>query len=230
MAHTRRVDRLTLVALFLAVVGGGAAYAALRTPAADGASEERQPLVVAVQSIAVGERITARGVRVDTLPAGSLPRGAVVSVEAAAGKYAALPIVAGEPLLAAKLSDVPPGSGLAALVPPDRLAVSIAVNDVISTGGLLAPGDRVDVLGVVSKDAVSSAEVVLRDIPVLAVAGMLLGGEAEKSRGKASAENPRSLNATVTLAVTIDEARRLVQMDEIGKIRLALRGRTPSNQ
>jgi len=230
MALVRRVDRLTLLALLLAIVAGVAAYAALRTPVAAGATEERRPLVVAAQSLAVGERITSRAVRVETMPAGSLPRGVAVSLDEVEGKYATLPIVAGEPLLAAKLSAVPPGSGLAALVPPDRLAVSIAVNDVISTGGLLAPGDRVDVLGVVSKDAISSAEVVLRDVPVLAVAGTLLGAEAEKSRGKAGAENPRSLNATVTLAVTIDEARRLVQMDEIGKLRLALRGRTPSNQ
>lgn len=230
MALVRRVDRLTLLALFLAIVGGVAAYAALQTPSAVGATEERQPLVVAVQSVAVGERLTRRAVRIDAMPAGSRPRGAVVSIDDVDGKYATLPIVAGEPLLVAKLSDTPPGSGLAALVPPDRFAVSIAVNDVISTGGLLAPGDRVDVLGVISKDAGAAAEIVLRDVSVLAVAGALLGGEAEKSKGKAGAENPRSLNATVTLAVTSDEARRLVQMDEIGKLRLALRGRAPGNQ
>ena len=230
MALIRRVDRLTLLALLLAIVGGVAAYAALQTPSAAGATEERQPLVVAVQPVAVGERLTRRAVRIDAMPAGSRPRGAVVSIDDVDGKYATLPIVAGEPLLAAKLSDTPPGSGLAALVPPDRFAVSIAVNDVISTGGLLAPGDRVDVLGVISKDAGAAAEIVLRDVSVLAVAGALLGGEAEKSKGKAGAENPRSLNATVTLAVTSDEARRLVQMDEIGKLRLALRGRAPGNQ
>lgn len=230
MGLIRRVDRLTLLALFLAIAGGVVAYAALRPPVAAGATEERRPLVVAVQPVAAGERVTRRAVRIEAMPAGSLPRGAVVSLEEAEGKYATLPIVPGEPLLAAKLSDTPPGSGLAALVPPDRLAVSIAVNDVISTGGLLAPGDRVDVLGVISKEAGATAEVVLRDVSVLAVAGTLLGGEAGKSRGKAGAENPRSLNATVTLAVTVDEARRLVQMDEIGKLRLALRGRAPSNQ
>ena len=230
MALVRRVDHLTLLALLLAIVGGTAAYIALQTPSAAGAAEDRKSLVVAVQPVAAGERITRRALRVDPMPEGSLPRGAMVDIDAVDGKYATLPIVPGEPLLASKLSDTPPGSGLAAIVPPDRLAVSIAVNDVISTGGLLAPGDRVDVLGVITKDAVSSAEIVLQNVPVLAVAGTLLGGEAEKSRGKAGAENPRSLNATVTLAVTIEEARRLVQMDEIGKLRLALHGRAQSNQ
>lgn len=230
MALLRRVDRLTLIAVLLAVLGGGAAYVAMRTPAAVGATEERRPFVVAVQPVAAGERITRRALRVDTMAAASLPRGAVATIEEVEGRYATLPILAGEPFLAAKLSDTAPGSGLAALVPPDRLAVSIAVNDVISTGGLLAPGDRVDVLGVISKDAGASAEVVLSDVTVLAVAGNLLGAEAEKVRGKTGADNPRSLNATVTLAVTSDEARRLVQMDEIGKLRLALRGRTQANQ
>lgn len=230
MALIRRVDRLTLVAVLLAVLGGGAAYVALRAPSPAGATEERSPFVVAAQPVAAGERITRRALRVETMAAASLPRGAVASVDEVDGKYATLPIVAGEPLLAAKLSDTAPGSGLAALVPPDRLAVSIAVNDVISTGGLIAPGDRVDVLGVVSKEAGASAQVVLSDVTVLAVAGNLLGAEAEKARGKAGADNPRSLNATVTLAVTIEEAQRLVQMDEIGKLRLALRGRTQINQ
>ncbi len=230
MALVRRVDRLTLFALLFAAIGGTVAYVALQTPSAAAATEERRPLVSAVQPIAAGERITRRALRVEAMPEGSLPRGAVASIEEVEGKYATLQIVAGEPLLTAKLSDTPPGSGLAALVPPDRLAISIAVNDVISTGGLLAPGDRVDVLGVISKDAGAAAEVVLRDVPVLAVAGTLLGAEAEKARGKSTVENPRSLNATVTLAVTIDEARRLVQMDEIGKLRLGLRGRVSGNQ
>lgn len=229
MAALRRLDRLTLLALVLAVVGGVAAYMALSAPSAARASEERQPLVVAAQAVPAGARISRDAVRVQAMPPGSFPRGGVTSVGDVEGKYATLPIVPGEPLLDSKLSATPPGSSLAALVPPDRLAVSIAVNDVISTGGLLAPGDRVDVLGVISKDAGANAELVLRDVVVLAVAGNLLGLESEKAR-KGSGDNPRSLNATVTLAVTADEARRLVQMDEIGKLRLALRGRVAGGQ
>ncbi|MFA7250270.1 MAG: RcpC/CpaB family pilus assembly protein, partial [Dehalococcoidia bacterium] len=92
------------------------------------------------------------------------------------------------------------------------------------TGGFITPGDRVDVLGVVTKEATGVAELVLRDIPVLAVSSVAVGDEAD-SDSKAGAENPRSLDTTVTLAVTVEEARRLVQVDELGKLRLALRPR-----
>ncbi len=228
MSLFRRLDRLTLLAVVLALVGGSAAYVSLRTPVAEGAGvEARRPLVVAVKPVAAGARITAGDLRVEQVPGSGAPRGAVARIEDAEGKFATLPIVANEPLLAAKLSDQPPGSSLAALVPPDRFAVSIAVNDVISTGGLLAPGDHVDVLGVASKEAGGAAQIVLRNVPVLAVAGTLLGADAQKLTAKGGSDNPRSLNATVTLAVTIEEAQRLVQMDEIGKLRLALRGRSP---
>jgi pilus assembly protein CpaB len=104
------------------------------------------------------------------------------------------------------------------------VAVSVAVNDVIRTGGFIAPGDRVDVLGVVSQEATGSAELILRDIAVLAVSNAVVGDAAGEAR--TGADNPRSLDTTVTLAVTPDEARRLVQVDEVGKLRLALRPRT----
>ena len=230
MAHARRLDRLTFLAMLLAILGGVGAYMAMRAPVAEGASVEVRPLVVVAKPVAAGDRMTRGVLRLDSVPAGTVPRGSLGRIEEVEGKFATLPMVAGEPVLSAKLSGSTPGSGLAAIVPHDRFAVSIAVNDVISTGGLLAPGDRVDVLGVASKEAGGNAQIVLRDVIVLAVANTLLGADPAKANGKAGADNPRTLNATITLAVSIEEAQRLVQMDELGKLRLALRGRTPSSE
>lgn len=231
MARARHLDRLTFLAVILAIVGGLGSYMALRTPVAEGAGvEARRPVVVVVKPLLAGERITRGDLRIENVPANSVPRGSLTRVEDVEGKYATLAMSAEEPVFGAKISARVPGSGLAAIIPPDRFAISIAVNDVISTGGLLAPGDRVDVLGVASKEAGGAAQIVVRDISVLAVANNLLGSDPGKTDGKAGADNPRTLNATVTLAVTIEEAQRLVQMDELGKLRLALRGRILGNE
>ena len=146
------------------------------------------------------------------------------------GRYALMPLLKGEVLVRQKLSDQAPGSNLASLIPTGRVAVSVAVSDVVSTGGFIAPGDHVDVLGVISREAGDTADVVLRDIAVLAVANVVIGARDTPSATGGSRtptrDNPRSLDGTVTLAVTVDEARRLVQVDEIGKVRLALRPRS----
>jgi pilus assembly protein CpaB len=177
------------------------------------------------RDVAVGARLAAADLREARVDAGSpLRTGTISSTEAAIGQYALFPMVAGEPLMSAKVSNQPAGGGLAVLIPPGRVAVSVAVNDVIRTGGFITPGDRVDVLGVVTKEATGVAELVLRDIPVLAVSSVAVGDEAQ-SGSKTGADNPRSLDTTVTLAVTVEEARRLVQVDELGKLRLALRPR-----
>lgn len=213
-----------LAAVLLAVLGGGAAYVALAGGSAE-ASGDRVTVLVLERDVAVGARLVASDLREARVDAGSpLRTGTISSTEAAIGQYALFPMVAGEPLMAAKVSSQPAGGGLAVLIPPGRVAVSVAVNDVIRTGGFITPGDRVDVLGVVTKEATGVAELVLRDIPVLAVSSVAVGDEAD-SDSKAGAENPRSLDTTVTLAVTVEEARRLVQVDELGKLRLALRPR-----
>src|SRR5205823_328364 len=114
-------------------------------------------------------------------------------------------------------------------IPDGRIAISVGVSDVISTGGFIAPGDRVDVLGVVTKEPSDAAQVVLKDIQVLAVSNTLAGADqptdtTTTTKARTTA-NPRGLNTTITLAVTLDEAQRLVQVDELGKLRLALRPR-----
>lgn len=212
-----------LLALLLAVVGGAAAYFALSSNVAT-ADQQRSAVVVVARDVPVGVRLTEADLRIEQRS------GAIASITAASalsqvvGKFALFPMVQGEPVFLPKVGDQPPGSGLAGIIPAGRVAISVAVNDVIRAGGFLAPGDRVDVFGVVTKDARDAAELVLRDIQVLAVSSAVVGDDVA-DRKSTSIENPRSLDTTVTLAVTAEEARRLVQVDELGKLRLALRPR-----
>jgi pilus assembly protein CpaB len=227
----RLFNRAMLLALLLAVAGGGATYAALSGSGGAPAPAKTGQVLVAARDLPVGVALTEADLRLKSMPASGIPATALRRVEDATGKYAAFPLVAGETVLAAKVSADAPGGSLAALIPPGHVAVSIAVSDVISTGGFIAPGDRVDVLGVVSKDASDRADLVLTDVPVLAVSQAVIGGGAEEQRDRSSGvrQSPTSLDTTVTLVVTVDEAQRLVQVDEVGKLRLALRPRATTD-
>lgn len=207
----------------LALLGGLAAYLAL---VGAGAANEGVAVVQVARPVLAGQRLVTADLALRNVPVSAASPDAARTIEEVVGRYATLPMLKGETLLKQKTSDRVPGSNLATLIPPGCVAVSVAVSDVVSTGRFIAPGDRVDVLGVITRNAADRAEIVLRDVMVLAVANELIGGDApvqaERANGRA---NPRSLDATVTLALGVGDAQRLVQVDEIGKLRLALRSR-----
>lgn len=225
-----RMPMLILAAL-LALIGGGATFAAI-TATRDVAPDASAQVVVVTRSVEMGVALRSSDLELRTLREADIPTDAVRELDAGRGRYAAAPLAAGEPLRASRIADRPPGSRLAQTIPDGRVAVSVAVSDVISTGGQIAVGDRVDVLGVVTKDATDLASVVLTNVPVIAVSSQVAGADAPAatptpSRASAArtASNPKGLDTTITLAVTVAEAQRLVQVDEVGKLRLALRPR-----
>lgn len=224
-------NRSLLLSALLAVLGGAATFVALADARQGGPASPPVPVVVAARELPVGQPLIATDLLVREMPAEAVPPESARTVAEVQGRFVSVPLMKGEPVLHAKLSDRAPGSSLASLIPPGRVAVSVAVSDVVSTGGFVAPGDRVDVLGVTSRETGDAAELVLRDITVLAVANSLIGAREASSTAARPAnarENPRSLDGTVTLAVTVEEARRLVQVDELGKVWLALRPRVAS--
>ena len=218
-------NRSVLFALLFALLGGGATLYAL-ADRSGGADADATSVLLATRAMDVGRQLTEADFTAQKVPSNTVPQDAIRDAASAAGSYAALPMVKGEVLLTSKLSSTPSGSRLATVIPDGKVAVSVAVNDVISTGGCLAPGDRVDVLGVVSKLATDSAAVVPRDIHVLAVSNRIVGADHGNGNTSKSTirDNPRTLDTTVTL----DEAARLVQVDETGTLRLALRQRHDS--
>lgn len=219
----RMVSGSGILAVLLALLGGGATYVAIAGGAAADAAPE--PVVVAAHDIPVGRRLTEADLRVDASAVADLAVPIARSVNQVVGQYATRPMVSGEPVILTKVSEAAPGGSLSVLIPAGRVAISVAVSDVMRTGRFIAPGDHVDVLGVVSKDAGDVAQLVLTDITVLAVSSTAVGDSAPSDRGR-DQDNPKSLDTTVTLAVTEGEARRLVQVDEVGRLRLALRPRT----
>jgi pilus assembly protein CpaB len=113
---------------------------------------------------------------------------------------------------------------LAAVLGPGMRAVSIGVDTVSGTAGLIWPGDRIDVIltQAISDPAVPvgrrlAAETVLSGVRVIAIDQQLLQGVAPD----AAADNNKA--RTVTLEVTSAEAERVSVATRIGKLSLTVR-------
>ena len=134
-----------------------------------------------------------------------------------------------EPLTAAELAKPGDREFLIAALGPGYRAVSINVDAVQSTSGLVLPGDRVDVILTQTFARKTSdpahrtvGETVLRDLRVIAVDQTL--SPASKPATRATRSARLHMPKTVTLEVTERQAAMLLVADQLGKIQLALRG------
>jgi pilus assembly protein CpaB len=203
------------------------------------------PVVVAAQDIPVRTQVTGAMLQVKQIPTDARHEKAFTGLEQLEGKVTNLPIAAGEQVLSNKFFARKEDSGLAFRIAPGKRAVSVTINEVISTGGLINPGDFVDVIAIFppvptangADPGGDSAGMVLQNIEVLAIAQALGGPAAEPSGAAAMAGQVTGSRAdtrqeavarpnarTATLAVTPEEAQKLILAEEKGKIRLALRG------
>src|SRR5262245_59626170 len=108
------------------------------------------------------------------LPTEAVVPAAVSSTSQLVGKQLAAPVAAGEQLPASRLQDpsVAEPDRLSELVPPGKRAISVAFSEVLGSGGLIVPGDHVDVIATFKKEARGKDQwmILRQDVPRLAVA------------------------------------------------------------
>ncbi len=114
---------------------------------------------------------------------------------------------------------------LAAVLTPGTRAISVGVDAITGDGGLIWPGDRVDLILTQQLDDKDTplakrfvSETVLSDVRVVAVDQSIAQGAV------AAGDNTTGrLARTVTLEVTPQQAERAALADRLGKITLAIR-------
>ncbi|RJG18327.1 Flp pilus assembly protein CpaB [Alcanivorax profundi] len=112
-----------------------------------------------------------------------------------------------------------PGGTLPGNVPAGFRAVAVAVDDVVMAGGLLQPGDLVDVVVAFRKGMERdnpAAMVLLNHVQVLAVKGAMAVADTE------AASEAQRRNHTVVLAVPGEKVPALLLAAEEGVLRLAV--------
>ena len=181
------------------------------------ASMETSKIYVATTEISAGERLDAKNVRLEEWPKDRVPEGAVSDLKELEEKFPRSRLYKGEAILFPKLSDTKDGN-LLQTIPPGFVLVAVKVDETTSGGGLLRPGDRVDLVVFLRKSAEipeTGTRTILRDVNVFAVQG-----ETERQVDKQGmAREVR----TVSLLVTPKQALSVTLAKEVGVLSLTLR-------
>jgi len=202
------------------------------------ASPKRQ-VVVATAEIGERQVLEPAMLQVIEVSADAVHPHAITTLEEAVRAVTRQRIVAGEMLLEEMVVHTDdPSRPFAMKVPVGKRAVAVANSELIGVGGLLLPGDRVDVVAAYEKNKLDGkqdmAKVVLQDIEVLAIgtksssiepeAPMTDSEGTKNSKTDSKKQTKELLNTTITLAVTPAQAESLMFAETFGTVRLALRG------
>ena len=214
-----------LIGLFAVLIVNGM-FSGVEKRQADVAEQNRLVrVVVASQELDFGASLSSQNVRLVNWPANSVPQGAFTSLEDATRSRVALrPIVAGEPILASKVSGQNGRATLSANLPVGQLAFSVPISEITGAGGFVRPGDVVDVLvtrkipGDGANENDKMTDVVLEAVPVLAV-------DQESNQNKTAP----AISKTATLQVDTVGAQKLALAQQLGVLTLALRNVADQN-
>ena len=215
-------------ALCIALLAGGLAALTMYLYVGNAASgtaasaSEHVEVVKAAADIAPQSIIKADQLQTELRRARSAPRNAVTSIEDAIGCVALVSLPKGQIIQAEQIAPPSPALGLAHVVPQHMRAITVGLDSISGVAGFLKPGNHVDVLATITEDKTTVTLTVLQDVELLA-----LGQESQptpEDRPKASGKPARvETQPTATLAVTPEQAQRLVLAESKGKLRLALR-------
>lgn len=193
---SRRARLVMIVGIMLAVLAGvGAFVVGSGSQSSAPPVVETTPVVVATRELARLTALAAADVKVEQYPVTLAPVGALKDPKDAVGRVLSVALAAGEPILPAKFGSAtgaapftvfPPSAQPPAGQPippgtPDYRALSITVADGFAAGGVVQPGDLVDILYTLQLDPAKyfqgndpnrapdfSAKIVLQNVPILA--------------------------------------------------------------
>lgn len=184
---------------------------------------DTESIFVALEDVGMGDLLTSQVLKLEPWPKGKIPDGAFTKIEDVEGRRARTKLFAGEPIIERKLLKKGESSGgISPLIPKGMRVVSVKVDLVSGGGGLILPGDRVDVVVFLTQASSkgvpeTATRTVLQDIRVFAVNDEFdLDSEEADKRSITNAK-------TVSLLVTPVQAQKVMLAGEMGRIRLVLR-------
>ena len=208
------------------VAGGGAAYFAKGYIASEVRNEREQlqaqyklvSVVVAKTDLAPGSVLSARTVALREVPKTYLHTEAVAGERWSdvAGRVLSRAVRSGETILNSHLAQGA-GAGFSAQLPEGMRALTFPVNEEASIAGMLAPGDRIDLLFTTTAANESITVPLLFSVPVIAT------GLRTQANENALPDKPQGPFRTITVSVTPADAAKITLAQEAGRITVALR-------
>lgn len=217
-----RVGRNLIILTIAAILAGAAAvylanrYISSRVQTAESAIRDKYSLVEVVvpnRSLKAGDIVNYSNMATRKIPRAFLNTHAITpdTFSSVAGRQLAVPVESGNPLLRAQVSDFNSGAFSARVEKNDR-AITVPVDTVSSVGGLLSPGDHVDILFTAQSNNGKAATVpLLQNVEVLATGTDYLSANHESYRD-------------VTFQLDSKDASRLLLAQRVGDISTTLRG------
>ncbi len=211
-----------MVGAFAVIFGIVSAIGAFMSKNNTAPAQKTVTVVTAGQDLAWGTLLTEHHLVTTSYLEGSVPVGAVTRIEDALGRTNRENLVAGQALIASRLTEPGAGRGLPPLIPKGMRAVSIQTPTVSSgVSGFVMPGNKVDVVltmyGQHRDDSSGGGRTLtlLQNVSVLAVDQSI----------EAPSENVMDLKQmrTVTLVVSPIQAQELDLGQNRGVLRLTLR-------
>lgn len=235
--------RFLLVAILLAGLSAALVYARIAATD-DGSSGSTavgdQKVVVARVAIKQRTTITADMLEVKNLSANSVTAGVFVTVEEAVGKVTKFPIEVNQQVVATSVVDTSrpvTSAAIAYVVPTGKRAVSIQASQVQTAGGLILPGDWIDMVWTCCSDQQVISKTILKNVQVAAVAQTIVssgpvtsatpGTAAGASDGLPVAADQAAIvpdAATITLLLSPEEVQQILLAEGRGQLRATSRG------
>lgn len=199
--------------------------------------EPKSEILIAAKDLGIGHELEEGDLKWQIWPKNNLFAGAVVReedqapIEALEGRLRR-DVAEGEPMMASYLLGQSKGNLVAASLEPGQRAVSIDVSATTMVAGFVAPGDFVDVVLTyqhsinVSGDPLleelvrqslnrTAVETILENVKVLAI---------DQSAQRAAEDEKIKVGKTVTLALSMKEAEKIILAEQMGELTLVLRG------
>lgn len=209
-------------------------------------------VVVATQDVLENTIIDEQNVATIQVPSKYVQPQAVTDLREILGRVTAVPVPKGAQVIGTYLEDIA-RSQLAYEVPRGQRAVTVAVSDITGVGGLIRPGNFVDVMGtfefgrpvsrqglqVVYEDERSETRLLMQNVQVVAVERQhrrsrpvprTSAEEGAASAVESTVEQERPDVRNVTVIVAPKQAQELILAQEIGTLTMALRSTLDAGQ
>lgn len=192
-------------------------------------------VVMAATNIPAYTNITSGMIEIKSVAVSAAPSNALTSVDQAVGQLTQYAIPKGQLLVRNDVVTADATQGLTFVIPKGRRAVTVALDPISGVGGFVYPGDHVDILATFEREDMSSTRLILQNTEVLAMNEQTIRPKAaqngDSDSGTETAKEAPAVEQvkSTTLAVTPEEAQRLILAAHEGSIHMILRSREDIN-
>jgi len=232
-APSRTNRRFLIIAVLLAAVSAVLVYAKIAaddtTSGRGAATSDTAQVVVAKAEIPANSVITTDMLEIRNVGVNGIATDALSDPASAVGRVTKYPIAANAQVsLGAIVDTAKPAEALSELIPAGKRAISITASQIGNAGGLVLPGDYVDLVWICCNGDDIISKTLLRNVQVAAIAQTLVPAAPQAGSTEqpvpGSDVPPVPDASSTTLFLTPQEAQIIALAEGRGSLRIALRG------